>query len=149
MLLLSLSCISHPVFLCHKSHLVSQNIPKLLYLHRPGTQAFRFPTNLGVPLFGSDGFQSMSIQIHYNNPKEINGLIDNSGVRVYHTTDTREFEVGVLEIGDPYGNLGDLSVGAGLTVHEFECPGSCSSSAIQEPDSGTSPHAHGRCPDDE
>jgi hypothetical protein len=88
---------------------------------------------LGVPLFGSDGFQSISIQIHYNNPKEINGLIDNSGVRVYYTSDTREFEVGVLQVGDPYTELEGMSVGAGLTLYEFECPGSCSSSAIQEP----------------
>ena len=57
------------------------------------------------------------------------GIIDNSGVRFYWTSQPRAEEVGILSVGDPVVNLYGESVGDGLSLHEFECPGSCSSAA--------------------
>jgi hypothetical protein len=61
------------------------------------------------------------------------GILDSSGVRLYYTTQPRAEEVGILSLGDPGVNLDGQSVGSGHTLHEFDCPGSCSSNAVDQP----------------
>jgi hypothetical protein len=103
---------------------------EIAYVWAPGEGPLAFPDNMGSPLFGS-GHQSFNIEVHYNNPLMTPGILDSSGVRFYYTTQPRAEEVGVLPIGDPEVNLYGQSVGAGLTLHEFDCPGSCSDAAGQ------------------
>jgi len=56
-------------------------------------------------------------------------LIDNSGVRLYFTTDVRPIEVGITETEDPFVALRDTFINEeGLTQYQFECPGSCTQS---------------------
>jgi hypothetical protein len=102
------------------------------YVWAPGEKGIAFPDFLGVPLFGDTGFQAFEIQIHYNNPTLDQGVVDNSGVRFYWTSEPREQEIGILSVGDPLiGAFGQL-VGTGLSMHQFECPGTCSELAGQE-----------------
>jgi hypothetical protein len=103
----------------------------LTYVWAPGDGPFALPDYLGAPFGGIDGFQSYKLEIHYNNPGGIQGVLDNSGVRFYYTTQTREFELGVLQLGDPIVNLVNVPVGNGLSSHAFSCPGDCSSEALQ------------------
>jgi hypothetical protein len=106
---------------------------EIAYVWAPGEHPSSLPDNLGAPLFGTDGFQAFSIQIHYNNPNLVEGVLDSSGVRFYYTESPREYQVGVLQTGDPFLYLYGQAVGTGLTVHEFDCPGTCSSQILQEP----------------
>lgn len=98
----------------------------------PGDLPIALPLNLGGPL-GAGGFVSYRIQVHYNNPGEIAGVLDSSGVKIFWTRQIREFDLGVLQLGDPILNLSGSSVGDGLTSHDFQCGSQCSSAFLSEP----------------
>jgi hypothetical protein len=115
---------------------------EIAYGWAPGGPPSSLPENLGAPLFGTDGFQAFLIQIHYNNPNLIDGVVDSSGVRLYYTESPREYQVGVLQTGDPFLYLHGQAVGTGLTLHEFDCPGTCSSQILQEPVTAISEMLH-------
>jgi hypothetical protein len=86
---------------------------------------------LGVPFGGLYGFNSFMMEIHYNNPDRVEGMVDSSGVRFYYTTQPREFEMGILQLGDPYIRLLGAPVGNGLSSHSFSCSSGCSLEALQ------------------
>jgi hypothetical protein len=98
---------------------------ELAYAWATGEGPLALADNLGSPFGGLNGFQSFKLEIHYNNPARVQGVLDSSGVRFYYTTQPREFDVGVLPLGDPFTRLGGVSVGSGLTSHAFKCPSSC------------------------
>ena len=106
---------------------------ELAYAWAPGEGPFALPSNIGAPYGGLDGFKSFVLEIHYNNPDMVQGLIDSSGVRFYYTTEPREIEIGILTLGDPLMGLRGQALGNGLSSHSFRCPGSCSSTALQQP----------------
>lgn len=87
--------------------------------------------NLGAPFGGRKGFQSFSLEIHYNNPDRVPGVLDSSGVRLYYTTQPREFDVGIMQLGDPAVRLKGVSMESGLTSHAFRCPTSCTSLTVK------------------
>jgi hypothetical protein len=99
----------------------------------PGEGPYALPDNLGAPFGGTDGFQSFRIEIHYNNPDLVPGILDSTGIRLYYTTQIREFDVGVLSLGDPLIRLEGVSVESGLTSHAFRCPSSCTSLSLKVP----------------
>jgi len=104
---------------------------EIVYFWGPGDGPVDLPDNLGTPLFGEDGFQSFQIEVHYNNPQLVEGIIDSSGVRVYWTSQPRDQQLGVLAVGDPLVGLYGQPVGDGLAMHSFDCSSSCSSAAGQ------------------
>lgn len=69
---------------------------EIAYVWAPGEGPLALPDNLGSPLFGVGGYQSFRIEVHYNNPTLTPGIIDNSGVRFYWTSQPRAEEVGIL-----------------------------------------------------
>jgi hypothetical protein len=106
-------------------------IQELVYVWAPGEGPVGLPDYLGTPLFGEDGFQSFQIEVHYNNPQLVEGIIDSSGVRVYWTSQPRDQQVGILSVGDPIVGMYGQAVGNGFTMHSFDCPSSCSTVAGQ------------------
>lgn len=92
----------------------------------------QLPDHLGGPL-GENGFKSFQLEIHYDNPFLDTGVFDSSGVRIYYTSKKRQYEIGVLSLGDPFLSLFNNSVGDGLSKHQFDCPASCSNFALTEP----------------
>ena len=66
------------------------------------------------------------------NPTLTPGILDNSGVRMYWTSQPREHQVGIMSVGDPNIGLFGQPVGDGLSKHEFVCPSSCSETVGQE-----------------
>jgi len=119
-------------FCDNNTDIPSADFTEMTYVWAPGEKGIAFPDFLGMPLFGSDGFQAFEIQIHYNNPTIVEGVVDNSGVRFYWTSEQREQQVGIMNVGDPTVGVYGTPIGAGLSMHQFECPGSCSSLANQE-----------------
>jgi DOMON domain/Copper type II ascorbate-dependent monooxygenase, C-terminal domain/Copper type II ascorbate-dependent monooxygenase, N-terminal domain len=103
-----------------------------VYVWAPGEGPISLPSNLGTPMFGTDGFNAFEIEVHYNNPSGISNVIDSSGVRIYWTSQPREFQIGILQLGDPNVALFGEPVGNGQAFHSFECPGSCSTEASTE-----------------
>lgn len=66
------------------------------------------------------------------NPTLVEGVVDTSGVRFYWTSEEREQEIGIMNVGDPLIGAFGEPVGQGLSAHQFECPSSCSTLAGQE-----------------
>lgn len=64
-----------------------------------GGKEFYYPDNAGFPLGRADSPKVVILEIHYDNPEEKEGLIDSSGLRIYHTKQLREYDAGVLEVG--------------------------------------------------
>lgn len=98
----------------------------MVYVWGPGDEGMSLPDDVGFPLFETDDRQAIWIQIHYNNPSSISGMMDSSGVRFYYTETARAQEAGMLELGDPLVRLNGESISNGLSKYEFSCPGSCS-----------------------
>jgi hypothetical protein len=99
----------------------------LAYVWAPGEGPFALPPNVGGPLGLNGGHQSFKLEIHFDNPARVQGVLDSSGVRLHYTTDEKEFEAGFLQLGDPNVSLFGQPVGNGLVEHTFACPGGCSS----------------------
>lgn len=102
----------------------------MAYGWAPGEPSFAMPPEAGAPLGAPDGFQSFMMEIHYDNPEELGGVVDNSGIRFYYTSQPREHKAGVLMLGDPLVTLGGEPVGEGIMEHSFACPGECSAFAL-------------------
>jgi DOMON domain/Copper type II ascorbate-dependent monooxygenase, N-terminal domain len=113
-----------------------------IYSWAPGSLPFILPDNTGFiigPGAGSGegdeagGLQSFLLIIHYNNPKLVEGVIDRGGIRVYYTHTKREFEVGIMGLGDSLSKLAGVTIPAGITQYEFGCMPGCSKLALDEP----------------
>lgn len=104
----------------------------LIYAWAPGNDGFALPDDVGFPLFDGTDRQALYVQIHYNNPDEIAGMRDSSGVRIYYTHDERMHQAGMLEVGDPLVGLNGQPVGDGLSKFEFTCPSACSTTFLLE-----------------
>ncbi|KAK4475381.1 hypothetical protein MN116_002442 [Schistosoma mekongi] len=67
-----------------------------------GSTGLTFPAEAGIPIGGSRGQEYAVIEIHYNNPNNMTGIIDNSGFRLYITNKLRKHNVGIMELGLVY-----------------------------------------------
>lgn len=107
---------------------------EMAYVWAPGNLPLSLPSNVGGPL-GASGFRSFQLEIHYNNPAIDVGSLDSSGVRFYYTSNKRQHDLGILQMGDPNVALfGEpVSPNGGLTQHVFDCNGSCTSNHAQVP----------------
>lgn len=63
--------------------------------------------------------------MHFSNPNGIEGIIDNSGVRLMYTRVKRQYNAGMIGLGDPGITLDGQLLGEGFTQWKFECPSSC------------------------
>ncbi|XP_046877904.1 DBH-like monooxygenase protein 2 homolog [Hypomesus transpacificus] len=64
-----------------------------------GGGPFEFPENAGMSIGGQKDSHFYRIEIHYNNPTKAAGRRDNSGMRLYYTSQLREHDVGLLTTG--------------------------------------------------
>jgi hypothetical protein len=75
----------------HDCHLLS-------YGWAVGGGDFVLPRDLGVP-FGPNSTQWVLLQTHYDNPEQLSGQRDSSGVRITYTTQLRRYDVGMFMTG--------------------------------------------------
>lgn len=71
-------------------------------------QTFSLPKSAGVPLGGKGGYLGFRIQVHYHNPNHVQGILDQSGVRIWYTRKKRRYDAGIMQLGDPKLVLGGL-----------------------------------------
>ncbi|XP_022085295.1 dopamine beta-hydroxylase-like isoform X1 [Acanthaster planci] len=67
-----------------------------------GAKAFFYPEEVGVPIGGSSVSSYVVLQVHYNNPRLREGVLDSSGIRFHYTSSLRPYDAGILEIGATY-----------------------------------------------
>lgn len=99
----------------------------MIYVWGPGDDGWALPDDVGFPMFDTADRQALMVEIHYNNPAFVSGKLDSSGIRFYVSDEERPQKAAVLELGDPFVQLGGQPISSGLTQYEFSCPGSCSS----------------------
>ncbi|UYV66179.1 DBH, partial [Cordylochernes scorpioides] len=63
---------------------------------------FPYPEEAGLPIGGPDFSRYVMLEVHYNNPDHRAGLVDSSGLRIYHTPRLRQHDAGVMELGLEY-----------------------------------------------
>ncbi|XP_024146154.1 DBH-like monooxygenase protein 2 homolog [Oryzias melastigma] len=64
-----------------------------------GGGVYELPENAGIPIGGPDNDILYRLEIHYNNPQQKAGIIDNSGLKLYYTDQLRKHNVGILNTG--------------------------------------------------
>jgi Copper type II ascorbate-dependent monooxygenase, N-terminal domain len=109
--------------------LASKEYTQFLYSWTPGTLPFLLPPDIGITLGSGElqGLQSFRLQIHYNNPKFIESMRDNGGLRVYYTLARPLYEAGLLPLGDLLTSLEGTPINVGTSRFDFSCDGACSS----------------------
>ncbi|KAJ3025112.1 UNVERIFIED_CONTAM: hypothetical protein HDU68_007452 [Siphonaria sp. JEL0065] len=67
----------------------------------PGVGTTIYPAEAGFAIgTGVNGIRYFSLQIHYNNPNGLSGIVDNSGLRLFYTNVLRIFDIGILTLGN-------------------------------------------------
>uniref|UniRef100_A0A3P9KJA9 Monooxygenase, DBH-like 1, like n=1 Tax=Oryzias latipes TaxID=8090 RepID=A0A3P9KJA9_ORYLA len=64
-----------------------------------GGGVYELPENAGIPIGGENKNILYRLEIHYNNPQQKAGVVDNSGLRLYYTDQLRQHDVGILNTG--------------------------------------------------
>ncbi|EPB70272.1 copper type II ascorbate-dependent monooxygenase domain protein [Ancylostoma ceylanicum] len=93
----------------------ASSLPKPIY----------FPPEAGLPLGGEDGKNYIKVEIHYNNPGLISGVVDNSGFELVVTTELREYDAGIMEIGLIYSDANSIPPGQTAFPLTGHCVADC------------------------
>ncbi|PKK30200.1 putative DBH-like monooxygenase protein 2 [Columba livia] len=64
-----------------------------------GGESYQFPNEAGISIGTLRDPQYIQLEIHYSNFDLLPGLIDSSGMRIYHMPELRKYDVGVLQTG--------------------------------------------------
>ena len=128
----------------------------LMWSWAVGGGAFVLPESAGFRIgTGPDAISHAILEVHYDNPGLEAGVIDEFGFEMFYVDTFRAHDAGGLTLGDPTlrmaiqnSNLpswlpgalrwpydsGQLKAGKETPIHrQATCPGSCTSSALDEP----------------
>uniref|UniRef100_G1SV85 Monooxygenase DBH like 1 n=1 Tax=Oryctolagus cuniculus TaxID=9986 RepID=G1SV85_RABIT len=91
-------------------------------------KGFSYPPHVGLSLGTPLDPHYVLLEVHYDNPTHKKGLIDNSGLRLFHTTDIREYDAGVIEAGLWVSLFHTIPPG----MPEFRSEGHCTLECLEE-----------------
>ena len=85
------------------THLRVARCSGLIWSWAVGMGDFELPPAAGIRT-GAGHVTHVILEVHYDNPGLLSGVVDDSGFRFYHTTTLRDHDVGTLQVGDgvPY-----------------------------------------------
>jgi len=120
--------VHHFIMRAHRSSDCNDAIPDQVWGWAPGIDVLIFPSVAGVRI-GSSGdantYVSLEMETHFDNPTFAANEIDNSGVRVYYTSNLRQHDVGVMILGDGMVDAGGTLIPSGWNTYQFDCPTNC------------------------
>ena len=90
----------------------------------PGQDWMKTPDVAAFRALGPSGYRALDINVHYDNPHFVSQITDDSKIKIYLTRQWREFEIGVLQLGDGPVHMSGQTVktGEGLySSHTFVC----------------------------
>ncbi|XP_067098393.1 DBH-like monooxygenase protein 2 homolog [Osmerus mordax] len=102
-----------------------------------GGGPFELPENAGMSIGGAKDSHFYRIEIHYNNPTKAAGRRDNSGMRLYYTSQLREHDVGLLTTGLLVAPFGGYAIPPHAT--DFQTYGFCNTSDFSKLLDGPAP----------
>jgi hypothetical protein len=106
-------------------HFVTSLNGAVIHTWARGAAAMITPPECGFRVQAGD---VLEMNTHYHNPVGAGtGLQDLSGIRIYYTTELREFDCGTLQLGDPTVSLAldQPVIPSGFFQTTFECDSSC------------------------
>ena len=115
----------------------------ILWAWAPGQGAFELPEEAGFLIGDAPGGElTLRLQVHYNNPLNQVGEIDNSGFDMWITKNLRPENAGTLVFGDIMGI--NIPPGEEAYEHVMTCRSEVTASQFVEPLNvfGSSMHAH-------
>ncbi|XP_050300563.1 tyramine beta-hydroxylase [Anthonomus grandis grandis] len=92
-----------------------------------GALPFTYPEEAALPLGGKDFNQYVMLEVHYNNPGLISGVIDSSGIRFYVSDKLRKMDAGIIELGLEYTDKMAIPPGQNTFSLTGYCISSCTS----------------------
>jgi len=73
---------------------------KEIAIWAPGLDEVIYPSDVAVPLGPGTANRAILIQVHYNNPENVPGVVDTSMLTFYYTPLPREHDMAFLQLGD-------------------------------------------------
>jgi hypothetical protein len=98
-----------------------------------GGSPVEFPTEAGYTLGPLGGLQHFVFTVHYDNPRFITGMTDNSKFRIYYSLTPRKYEMGIAVFGDIFVSLRGQPISPGASKYTFGCSDQCSALILDEP----------------
>ncbi|XP_041369835.1 dopamine beta-hydroxylase-like [Gigantopelta aegis] len=95
-----------------------------------GAGPIAYPEEAGYAIGGRGFSQFILLEVHYNNPRFIKGVVDSSGIRFYVSPTPRKYDAGILELGLEYTNKMALPPGQDLFKLIGYCIRECTSIAL-------------------
>lgn len=97
-----------------------------------GGGAFNLPDDAGLPMGAGEGSLKWGVlQIHYDNPAELEGVRDNSGLRFYYTNQLRKYDAGILAAG-PIVDYISIPPNKENYLVETRCPKECIENKLED-----------------
>ncbi|KAI4539263.1 hypothetical protein MJG53_008994 [Ovis ammon polii x Ovis aries] len=95
-----------------------------------GGEGFSYPPHVGLSLGTPLDPHYVLLEVHYDNPTYKEGLIDNSGLRLFYTADIRKYDAGVIEAGLWVSLFHTIPPG----LPDFRSEGHCTLECLEEGD---------------
>ncbi|KAJ3140829.1 hypothetical protein HK101_003466 [Irineochytrium annulatum] len=97
----------------------------VVFIWAPGTPLFQYPAAAGMGVGnGTNSYNYFSLQVHYNNPTGVSGVVDNSGMWFSYTSVLRPNDVGILWLGEETISIPGNSPNATVLPGNW-CPSDC------------------------
>nr|XP_020635575.1 DBH-like monooxygenase protein 1 isoform X1 [Pogona vitticeps] len=93
-----------------------------------GGEGFTYPPRVGLSIGTALDPQYVLMEVHYDNPSYVEGMIDNSGLRLFYTPDLRRYDAGVIEAGLWVSLFHNIPPG----MPEFMSEGHCTLECLEE-----------------
>ncbi|EDV25404.1 uncharacterized protein TRIADDRAFT_63840 [Trichoplax adhaerens] len=90
-----------------------------------GGEPFSLPAHVGLPIGGSYGSRYVVMETHYDNPNLYSGIKDSSGMRFYYTSQKRQYDAGMLQIGQSVNPFHMIPEGQKTWQSAGYCPSYC------------------------
>eukprot|EP00029_Vermamoeba_vermiformis_P009269 TRINITY_DN456_c0_g2_i1.p1 TRINITY_DN456_c0_g2~~TRINITY_DN456_c0_g2_i1.p1 ORF type:complete len:582 (+),score=68.64 TRINITY_DN456_c0_g2_i1:28-1746(+) len=98
----------------------------VLYAWARGGRPLNLPEEAGFRLRStSNSTKYLVLDMHYNNPDLVSGVIDASGIEMVATTDLRTYDASTLTLGDPAVLLPNIPARDPAFHVEITCPSEC------------------------
>lgn len=94
-----------------------------------GASPMTYPRHVGLPVGGPGYSPYVMLEMHYNNPDLVGGVVDSSGIRLYYTDHLRQTDAGILEIGLEYTDKNSIPPGVVMDLRGY-CVAECTRAAL-------------------
>lgn len=87
---------------CDQLPAEAQVCSRVISLWAMGASAFTYPPEAGLPMGGADYNPYVRLEVHFNNPGLVAGLVDDSGLRIKLASKLRQYDSAIMELGLEY-----------------------------------------------